>query len=81
MPSHAVSCKRLDFPTYIANNTAVAAARQSSAIAAGRNGGIVSAEITMSLVFRHVLLEPLASVQLVALPKVFLLIHVLANSS
>ena len=81
MPSHAVSSKKLDFPTYLANNTAVAAARQSSAIAVGRNGGTVSAGITMSLVLKHVLLEVLVSVQLVASPEVFLLIHVLTSSN
>ena len=41
----------------------------------------MSAEITMSLVLQHVLLEVLAFVQLVASPKAFLLIHVLASSS
>ena len=80
MPSYAVSSKKLDFPICIANNTAVVAAKQSSAIAVGRSGGTVSVETTTSLDLKFVLPEACAFEQLAALPEISALIHALVGS-
>ena len=70
----------LDSIIHAANDTLVVAAKQNSAIAVGRNGRTVSAEITTSLDLDIVLPEACAFEQLAVLPETSALIHALAGS-